>query len=133
VTASGPVVEALGNATLRKVAIGVHLFIAGWMLLNGVGHQIQVLWKAQHGTLKPEANVTSLLVVGAALLAVSAVFSVTAWPLTRAQVWPALAALGFFVAVIAGIAYEYGFTFLAGSIVLASLDLIAVSVFALSR
>ncbi len=127
------VAQALGNATMRRIAVGTHLFVAAWMLISGIAHQSQVLWRAKQGTLAEGANVTSLLLLGAALIAVGAVFSVTAWPLTRAQVWPALAGLGFLAAVIAAVAYGYGFRFLFGSIALAIIDSIAVAVFARSR
>ena len=121
--------------TIRKVALGTHLFVAGWMLINGAGHQIHVLWKAHHGTLKPEANVYSLLIVGAALLAVSAAFSVSGAALLKpgGPLWPGFASIAFFAAVIAAIAATYGFTFLFGSIVLSTAALITLCAHAIAR
>jgi FtsH-binding integral membrane protein len=118
-------VATMAHPLLRQVAVGVHLFVAGWMLLNGVAHQIGVLWKAQAGTLKDGASVPSLLMVGAALVAVGVVFGLTLPALRRAvdpSAVPALLGVGFLGLVIAGIASVYGFTFLTGSITLAVLD-----------
>ena len=113
----------------RKIAVGLHLFIAGWMFLNAFGHEAHVLWKWSRGTLRPELDLRSLLLIGAALAAVAVAFALSAPSLMRtpASFWPAYLAVGFFVAIIAAIARGYGFTFLTGSITLATLELAAVS------
>src|SRR5262245_38527234 len=117
----------------RKVAIGLHLFIAGWMFINALGHEAHVLWKWNRGSLRPGLEVAPLLWLGAGLLAVAIAFALSAGPLmsTPASFWPAYVALAVFVAVIAAIAKAYGFKFLFGSITLATLELAAISTYAL--
>jgi hypothetical protein len=118
-------VATMPHPSLRQAAMGVHLFVAGWMLLNGVGHQLGVLWKAHAGTLKAGSSVPSLLAIGVALVAVGVVFVLTMPALRRAvepSVAPALLGVGFFGLMIAGIASVYGFAFLGGSMALAVLD-----------
>jgi hypothetical protein len=115
----------------RTIAIGLHVFIAGWMFLNGLGHQAQVLWKYQRGTLRPELDVVPLLLVGTGIIAVAAAFTLSAPALMQGTFWPAYAALAVFAAVIAATAVKYGFRFLGGSIGLATLELAAVTTFAL--
>jgi hypothetical protein len=110
---------------LRKAAIGVHLFAAGWMLLNGVAHQIGVLYKAQQGTLAPSHAPGPLLWVGAGLIAAALALGAGAPSLLRPgapSVLPAFGGLAVLGGVIAAVAAQYGFTFLGGSIALLSLD-----------
>src|SRR4051812_9705684 len=116
--------ESVAMPLLRSWAIGVHLFMAGGVLLNGAGDQGAGVWEDRAGTLPHPDDLPGLLMIGAALLAVPAVASVTIAPLLRAQpsVLPALGAVAFLVVVIGGIASRYGFTFLVGSTVLAVLD-----------
>jgi len=108
---------------MQKVALGVHGFIAGWILINGVAHIVGVLWKARAGTLSPHLELGSLMWVGAGLLAAGTLLAVS---------WPALARGSYLLpfggvlvlgAVIAAIAHGYGFAFLGGSMVLFGLDL----------
>jgi hypothetical protein len=117
---------AIAHPLLRKLTIGTHLFVAGWILLNGVAHSVQVLYKAQKGTLAAHHDLTSLLLVGAGLIVAAAALSLGAPALMRAvqpSIVPALAGLGVFGVVIAGTAAVYGFTFLGGSITLFTIDL----------
>lgn len=117
----------------RKIAIGLHLFIAGWMFLNAFGHEAHVLWKWSRGTLRPDLDVRSLLFIGAGLAAVGVAFALSAPALMRTPVSfvPAFLALALFVGVIAAIARGWGFNFLGGSITLAALELAAISNYAL--
>jgi hypothetical protein len=113
----------LAYPLLRRVALGFHLFVGGWLLLNGVGHQAHVLWKAQAGTLHADANLTSLLGIGAGLLVAGALFTWAYAPLTRGgSVLPAFGGIAFLGVMLAVIASRYGFTFLGGSITLGLLD-----------
>lgn len=119
-------VVAFAHPTLRSAAIGMHAFISGWMVLNGVAHQVGIIWKAQHGTLRHDANVTSLLAIGMGLIAAGAVLSWGVGPLLRLgapSVLPALLGVAVLGGVIAAVAMGYGFTFLMGSITLGTLDL----------
>ena len=119
-------IAAITHPLLRKFAIGTHLFVAGWILLNGVAHSVQVLYKAQKGTLAAHHDLTSMLLIGAGLVVAAAALSLGAPALMRAvepSIVPALVGLGVFGAVIAAIAAGYGFTFLVGSITLFTVDL----------
>lgn len=107
---------------MTKFVIGIHGFAAFWILLNGVGHTAGVLWKSSQGTLSPHLSTPSLLWVGAGLIAAGSMLAATFPSLLRGAPIPALGAVAFFAAVIAGIAHGYGFGFLTGSIVLAVLD-----------
>lgn len=110
---------------LRAAAIGVHGVLTAWLLANGVGHEVQVIYKAYAGTLRPGAHVGSLLAVGAGLIGAGGFMAFTRKPLARAEnpsVLPALASLGGVVVVVGGIAYVYGFTFLGGTIALSVID-----------
>lgn len=116
----------LAHPLLRTLAVGSHGLAALWFVGNGVGHQIHVLLKARAGTLKPGADVSSLLAVGAGLIVAGGVLSYGLGPMTRAEgasIVPAVAGVGVAAAVIAGIAVRYGFGFLSGSIVLSVIDL----------
>lgn len=118
-------VLAVAHPLLRRAAIGVHLFTAGWILVNGAAHQIGVLYKASQGTLAPHHAPGPLLWVGGGLLAAAVALSLGAPALIRQaspSVLPAFGGLAVFAAVIAGIAVEYGFTFLGGSLALFTLD-----------
>jgi len=113
------------NPMLRSVTLGVHGFVAAWLVVNGFAHQAHVLWKARAGTLRPGADVSSLLAVGAGLIIAGGVMSWTLAPLSRASAptsAPAFAGLALFAAVIAATAVRYGFTFLRGSIALWVID-----------
>lgn len=114
--------------TIGRLAIGTHGFVAVWLVVNGIAHQIGVLWKSHAGTLRPDASVPALLAVGAGLVISGGVHS---WGLggllaDRPAVGPALAGVGVLALVVAGTAAAYGFTFLRGTIVLAVVNLIAV-------
>jgi hypothetical protein len=116
----------LAHPLLRTLAVGVHGFAALWFVGNGVAHQIHVLIKARADTLKPGADVSSLLAVGAGLIIAGGVASYGLGPLTRAtapSIVPALLGVGVAAAVIAAIAAKYGFMFLSGSILISTLDL----------
>jgi len=111
--------------TLRTYALGAHGLLMAYLLINGVGHQLHVLYKARAGTLKAGASVESLLAVGAALIIAGGIMSLTIGPLmrsTNALILPAFGAIGVAALVIAGIAYAYGFTFLGGTITLTVID-----------
>ncbi|HVE87657.1 MAG TPA: hypothetical protein VND93_32590 [Myxococcales bacterium] len=116
---------AAAHPLLRRAAIGVHLFAAGWMLINGVAHEIGVLYKAQHGTLSPAHAPGPLLWVGAGLIAAAAALGLGAPALFRPgtpSVLPAFGGLVVLGGVIAAVAAQYGFTFLGGSIALLAVD-----------
>jgi hypothetical protein len=116
---------ALAFPMLRRFAIGFHLFAAGWILLNGIAHSAQVLWKARQGTLAPEHDLMSMLLIGAGLIVSAAALSLGAPGLLRQgapAVLPAALGLGLFALVIGGIAARYGFTFLVGSITILIVD-----------
>lgn len=104
---------------LRKLSLFSQFALAGWFLLNGTGHQLHVLWKAHHGTLKEGANVVSLLLVGVGLLAIGAAAS-AAVPFVRSGGPSGFAAQAGVVALSAAVLglvwYGYGATFLTGSI-----------------
>jgi hypothetical protein len=115
----------IAHPFLRRAAIGVHLFVAGWMLINGVAHQIGVLYKAHQGTLAPHHAPGPLLWVGAGLIAAAVALGLGAPALFRPgspSVFPAFGGLAVLGAVIAAVAAQYGFTFLGGSIALFTLD-----------
>jgi hypothetical protein len=116
---------SLAHPTLRQFAIGAHVVLAGWLLINGIAHQIHVLVKARAGTLAEHANVTSLLLVGAGLIIAGAIVAAGISPLARASnPSPLLAFLGAGVlaAVVVGIALVYGTTFLGGTIAIGVID-----------
>ena len=116
---------SVAHPLLRRAAIGVHLFAAGWMLLNGVAHQIGVLYKAQQGTLAAHHAPGPLLWVGAGLIAAALALGFGAPALFRQgtpSVLPAFGGLAVLAGVIAVVAAQYGFTFLGGSIALLTLD-----------
>jgi hypothetical protein len=116
---------SVAHPLLRNMAIGAHVVLAAWLLINGVGHQAHVLWKAYAGTLRPDAEVSSLLAVGAGLMIVGALVSFSIAPLARLlapSVTPALLAAGALAFVIVGIALKYGTTFLGGTIAVGLLD-----------
>jgi hypothetical protein len=115
----------LAHPTLRTYALYAHGILTAWLLVNGVGHQLHVLYKAHAGTLKPGANVDSLLAVGAGLIIAGGIMSFTMTPLMRAvspTVLPAFGSIGLIALVLAGTAYVYGFSFLGGSIALTVID-----------
>jgi hypothetical protein len=120
-------VNALAHPLLGKGAVAAHLVLAAYLLVNGLAHQIGVLWKWRAGTLAPGADLSSLLAVGAGLLIAGAAASWSVAPLLResaaASVVPAVASVAVLAAVLALTAAAYGFTFLRGSIALAALDL----------
>ncbi len=64
---------SFAHPTVRQFAIGAHVLLAGWLLINGVAHEIGVLVKARAGTLNQHANVSSLLAVGVGLLVAGAI------------------------------------------------------------
>lgn len=110
--------SAVAYPLLRKLSVASQYVLAGYFLLNGVGHQLHVLWKAHHGTLKPGASAPALLLVGAGLLAIGTAASL-AVPWVRAGgVAGAVAQSGVVLlaaAVIGAIWSVYGPTFLVGS------------------
>lgn len=115
---------------LRRAALGAHGLLTAWLLINGVAHEIGVVVKANAGTLRPDASVPSLLLVGAGLVltGIFAAFGVA--PLARAagpSALPAFLGLASLAVVIALIAMEYGFTFLGGTIAVGLLDLVLVT------
>jgi len=113
----------IAHPVLRRVAIGTHLFVAGWMLINGVAHNIAVLYKMNQGTLAPSHEPGPLLWLGAAL-------SLGAPALFRPgvpSILPAFGGLAVLGGVIATMAATYGFTFLGGSIALFTLDALALA------
>lgn len=118
---------------IRSLALGVHGFFTAWLLVNGVGHQVGVLWKAHAGTLRPDADVSALLAVGAGLIVAGGALSFSLGPLSRPiapSSLPAFAGLGVLAAVLAATAIRYGFTFLRGSIALGVIDLGVLAAFA---
>jgi len=121
---------SIAHPLLRKTAIGLHLFAAGWMLLNGVAHQVGVLYKAHQGTLAPQHAPGPLLWVGAGLIAAALALGAGAPALLRTgapAVLPAFGGLAVLGGVIAAVAAQYGFTFLGGSIALLTLDALALA------
>jgi len=124
------IVLDIAHPVLRRVAIGTHLFVAGWMLINGVAHQIGVLYKMNQGTLSPAHAPGPLLLVGAGLIAAAIALSLGAPALLRSaapSVLPAFGGLAVLGGVIAAVAATYGFTFLGGSIALFTLDALALA------
>jgi hypothetical protein len=114
---------SLAHPTLRQFAIGAHVVLAGWLLINGIAHEIHVLVKARAGTLAEHANVTSLLVVGAGLIIAGAIVAAGISPLARASsLLPAFLGAGVLAAVVVGIALVYGTTFLGGTIAIGVID-----------
>lgn len=115
----------LAHPLLRRAALGLHDFAAGWILLNGAAHQAGVLWKFHAGTLAHRAELPSLLAIGAGLMVTGAVLSWTLAPLAlaRSSVLPAVLGLGLLGLVLGLTAARYGFTFLWGSITLGLVDL----------
>jgi hypothetical protein len=116
----------IAHPALRTAAIGAHVALAGWLLLNGVGHQAHVLWKNYRGTLRADHDLSSLLLVGAGLLVAGAVVSWSVAPLSRAagaSTLPAFLGTGLLALVLAAIARAYGTTFLGGTITLGLIDL----------
>lgn len=116
----------VSHPLLRTATLGVHGFVAAWLLVNGVAHQVGVIVKARGGTLKPGADVSSLLAVGAGLIIAGGLSSWSLGPLWRAESpssVPAFAGIGVLAAVIALTAMAYGFTFLRTSIALCVIDL----------
>jgi uncharacterized protein (DUF697 family) len=119
---------SVAHPLLRRAAIGIHCFAAGWMLLNGVAHQVGVLYKAHAGTLAPQHAPGPLLWVGAGLIAAALALGFGAPALFRPGtpfVLPAFGGLVVLGGVIAAVAAHYGFTFLGGSIALFTLDALA--------
>lgn len=119
--------SSIGFPLLRKLSLFSQMGLAGWFLLNGTGHQLHVLWKAHHGTLKEGANTTSLLLVGAGLLAIGAAASFAVSLVRSGGVSGFLAQTGVVAlaaAVIAGIWYVYGTMFLTGSIAITAVSLV---------
>src|SRR5262245_39643898 len=115
------------HPTLRKATIGAHVLLSAWLVINGIAHQIHVLIKAYQGTLKPGADVSSLLAVGAGLLVAGALASYGIGPLARpvnASLVPAFLSTALLALVLLAIARVYGTTFLGGTIVLGVLDLV---------
>jgi hypothetical protein len=116
----------LAHPLLRRITLGFHLFAGGWLLLNGVGHQAHVLWKARAGTLHHDADLSSLLGIGVGLMVAGALFTWAYAPLsaaaTRASVLPAFGGIAFLGVLLGVIASRYGFTFLGGSIALGVVD-----------
>lgn len=119
-------------ASIAKISFGVHGLVAAWLVVNGVAHQIGVLWKANAGTLREGASVPSLLTVGAGLLIAGAVHSWTLGGLwaPRPSVVPAFAAVALLALVVGATAAAYGFTFLRGTIALGVLDLVMLTTLA---
>jgi hypothetical protein len=116
---------SLAHPTLRQFAVGAHVVLAGWLLINGIAHQIHVLVKAHAGTLNEHANVPSLLAVGAGLLIAGAIVAVGISPLARSaspSTIPAFVGAGVLAAVVVGIAVAYGTTFLGGTIAIGVID-----------
>jgi hypothetical protein len=121
---------SVAHPLLRRATIGIHLFVAGWMLLNGVAHQIGVLYKVQQGTLAAHHAPGPLLWVGAGLIAAALALGFGAPALFRPgtpSVLPAFGGLAVLGGVIAVVAAQYGFTFLGGSIALFTLDALALA------
>lgn len=119
---------SVAHPLLRRAAIGVHCFVAGWMLINGVAHQVGVLYKAHQGTLGAHHATGPLLWVGAGLIAAALALGFGAPALFRPgtpSVLPAFGGLAVLGGVIAVVAAQYGFTFLGGSIALLTLDALA--------
>lgn len=113
------------HPTVRQFAIGAHVLLAGWLLINGVAHEIGVLVKARAGTLNQHANVSSLLAVGVGLLVAGAIVAAGISPLARAaspSTLPALIGAGAVGAVVVGVAMAYGTTFLGGTIAIGVID-----------
>jgi len=120
----------IAHPVLRRVAIGTHLFVAGWMLINGVAHNIAVLYKMNQGTLAPSHEPGPLLWLGAGLIAAAVALSLGAPALFRPgvpSILPAFGGLAVLGGVIATMAATYGFTFLGGSIALFTLDALALA------
>ena len=116
---------SLAHPTLRHFAIGSHVVLAAWLLINGVAHEISVLVKARAGTLNEHANVPSLLAVGAALVIAGAIVAAGIAPLARASspsTRTALLGACALAAAVIGIAVAYGTTFLGGTIAIGVID-----------
>lgn len=110
-----------------RTALIMHLITTAWLLVNGVAHTAQVLWKARAGTLAHgSADIEGLMAIGAGLLMAGAAYTYSAGGLLRGGppvLWPAFLSCGLLGAVIAGIARRYGFMFLSGTIFFALLHL----------
>lgn len=107
---------------MPRITIIVHLITMSWLIVNGVAHTAQVLWKARAGTLKhANADLEGLLAIGAGLLLAGAAYAFGLGGLLRKEP-PSLAgaagAVVVLAAVVAWMARRYGFTFLTGTIVL---------------
>ena len=99
--------------------------LAGWLLINGIAHEISVVVKSRAGTLNEHANVPSLLAVGAALIVAGAIVAAGISPLARSaspSTLPAFVGAGALAVVVAGIALAYGTTFLGGTIAIGVID-----------
>lgn len=117
---------------LHRIALGVHGFLAVWLLVNGVAHQLGVLIGAWRGTLRQPEDLAALLAVGAGLLVVGALVSWSLASLIRGVAGPSLAALFVLVPVVLLIAARYGWGFLGGTTLIAVFDLLALGALAAS-
>lgn len=121
--------------SVSRFTVGVHLATMAWLLLNGLLHTAQVLWKAHAGTLSHPEDLGGLLGVGGGLLLSGAAYAYGLGGLRREPLSldAALGALGVLALVILWIVRRYGFGFLLGTLVLAALHGVALILFAIKH
>src|SRR5437868_6811457 len=72
-------------SSVHRTAAIAHAVATGYLLINGVGHQAGVLWKARAGTLAGRHSLGELLAIGAALIVMGGLFSLSLGPLLSAS------------------------------------------------
>lgn len=124
--------NAIQLSYVPRFVIGVHAVASAWILLNGAGHQLHVLWKAWRGTLAKPEELGALLWIGAGLLLAASLMTGTLGLLARpGRVLPAVLSVFVLLGVLSLTWLHYGPRFLTGSFTIAFADLIALSVAAL--
>jgi hypothetical protein len=122
--------DAVIAAPFHRFALVTHGILAVWLLGNGVAHQIGVLLGASRGTLRSGADVDALLAVGAGLIVAGALVSWSIASLWRGSGTFALGSIGVLALVVLAIAAKYGWGFLGGTSLVATVDLVALGGFA---
>jgi hypothetical protein len=107
----------------NTLVVGAHAVLAVWLLINGVAHQIGLLYGAWRGTLRHAGDLEAMLAVGVGLLVAGALVSWSLPALARGSAGFALVALALLAGVVLAIATRFGWTFLGGTTALALIDL----------
>jgi hypothetical protein len=123
--------DAVLASPLHRFALVTHAVLAVWLLGNGVAHQIGVLLGAWRGTLRNGGELDALLAVGAGLLVAGALASWSLAGLSRGASTLALVAVGVVALVVLAIAARWGWGFLGGTSVIATIDAVALTAFAM--